>query len=278
MGKIFTDKELLKEYHLENMQNRFRELLEYSFITKPLVSEEDDEQGQQGQQPPQPQPQGNDAGNGANNMPPQGMDGNQPQQPMADANTASQPPMGTANPQGNQQMPPQPISDQQAPDQNDMPSPTDMDVNGGETEEDGDEVIDVDDLTQAQETSEVKIDGVNDKLQNMLTVMNKFIDAIDKNDKKIDDLKAEFEKRNPSEEEKLNIRSQASSPFSETPKEYWERKGQNSNYNVIFNNEVDPDKEQEEFVIKKSDLNNVDDRTLAKSLDMPSKLSDFLDF
>ena len=273
-----TDKELIRKYHLEEAQKRVQMISEYSVITKPLLSEEGDEDNQQQQpaggnppmngqqQPPMPQqdnfgmpPQNN--GNPApdNSQPPMGnMDGNQP------ADMQQQPPMPPVNGE-----------------EGDMDVDFNADEEGEEntdTMQDGDEVIDVDELTNAQETVDAKIDGFDDKLQNLLAVTKKFIQAVDQNNRKIDDLKIEFERRNPSQEEKLNIRSQASAPYSESPKDFWDRKAENSNYNVIFNNDVDPSKEDKEYVIRKSDINSNDDRGLSKSLDYPTKLSDYLDF
>ena len=274
-----ADKELLRKYHLEEAQKRFQQISEYTFITKPLLDEDgDDEQNQE-------QQSGQDNGNGGgmgNQQPPQG--DNQGGNDMsagpangADGGDMQQPPMGGADPTkdgGQNGVAPEDMPDGGGQEDVDF-EPEDGNVDSMKPD---DEVIDVDELTKAQETAEVKIDGVNDKLQNMLNVMNKFIAAIDNNDRKIDDLRAEFEKRNPSEEEKINIRSQASAPYSETPKDFWEKKSQDSNYNVIFNNDVDPDKEEKEYIIRKSDINGTDDRGLAKSLDYPSKLEDFLNF
>lgn len=273
------DKELLKKYHLEEAQKRFQQISEYTFITKPLLDEDgDDEQNQE-------QQSGQDNGNGGgmgNQQPPQGNDQDGNDMPAGPANGTDggdmqQPPMGGADPTkdgGQNGVAPEDMTDGGSQEDVDF-EPEDGNVDSMKPD---DEVIDVDELTKAQETAEVKIDGVNDKLQNMLNVMNKFIAAIDNNDRKIDDLRAEFEKRNPSEEEKINIRSQASAPYSETPKDFWEKKSQDSNYNVIFNNDVDPDKEEKEYIIRKSDINGTDDRGLAKSLDYPSKLEDFLNF
>ena len=59
-----------------------------------------------------------------------------------------------------------------------------------ETEQPGDEVIDVDELTQSQETTEFKVDNVDDKLNKVLKIISKFNDAIEANDQKIEDLKS----------------------------------------------------------------------------------------
>lgn len=274
-----VDKELLRKYHLEEAQKRFQQITEYSFITKPMLAEEGDEDQDGSQRSPQ---QNQDGGM---NVQPQGMQGNDDMQNGGDMNmdqggmpqqpSMQQPQIDPTKDGGQNGV--DMGSNDGANGDDEIDADFDVDDNADSMQPD-DEVIDVDELTKAQETSEVKIDGVSDKLQDMLTVMNKFIAAIDNNDKKIDDLRAEFERRNPSEEEKINIRSQASAPYSETPKDYWDKKSQNSNYNVIYNNDVDPDKEEQEYVIRKSDLNNINDRTLAKSLDYPTKLENFINF
>ena len=92
-----------------------------------------------------------------------------------------------------------------------------------DTEQPGDEVVDVDELTQSQEATEFKVDNVDDKLNKVLDVISKFEDAIAANDQKIEDLKHEFAKRNPTAEETLNLRSLASYPFSERHDEYWKK-------------------------------------------------------
>lgn len=267
------DKELLKKYRLEEAQKRFQQISEYTFITKPIL----DEDGDDGQEQPQDDNDQTVAQQGQQ-QPPQGNNGNQYNDMQQGDMSGDSQPSVSGNDTG---IPEGPVGDSGEQMNVDFETDDSQSANGDnnvDSMQDGDEVVDVDELTNAQETTEVKIDGVNDKLQNLLAVTTKFIAAVDQNNKKIDDLRAEFEKRNPSEEERINIRSQASAPYSETPKDYWDRKSQSSNYNVIYNNDIDPDKEEKEYVIKKGDINGIDDRSLAKSLDYPTKLKDFLSF
>jgi len=92
-------------------------------------------------------------------------------------------------------------------------------------------------------------------------------------------LKDEFEKRNPTEEEKLNIRSQTSYPYSETPKDYWTHKtSENPHYNVIYNNDVAPSDEQKEFEIRKSDIDGLNMKSISDTLDMKQDLNKYLGF
>ena len=169
-----------------------------------------------------------------------------------------------------------------------MPPMDDPNMMGGEdiedidmeTEQPGDEVVDVDELTQSQEATEFKVDNVDDKLNKVLKIISKFNDAIEANDQKIEDLKKEFQKRNPTAEETLNLRSLASYPFSERPDEYWKKQQQDHpNYNVISDNDVSTADEQKEFEIRKGDIDNFNEREVMKSLgESHIKLSDFLQF
>ena len=248
MAKI-QEEDLIKKYHLEDMKKRFQEIVEYTFITKPVISEEGDEDNEQNQQ--------TDADNNAENP--------------ENANNAA--------------------PEQDTPEVTDVPDEADDDIEPqeqgqdqeGEVEitpmEDGDEVIDVDDLTNSQQEVEYKVDGVDDKLVRIAKVIDKLIPAIEANNSKIEDLRAEFEKRNPTEDEKINLRSQDSYPYSVKPKDYWNSKKDDPNYNVITNNNVAPNEEQKEYVLKKSDIvnNGVDDRTVYKTFDTPRKMSDYFD-
>ena len=123
-----------------------------------------------------------------------------------------------------------------------------------------------------------KIDSVDDKLTRILSVINKFGSALLANDRKIDDLRQEFEKRNPSEQEMLNIRSQASYPYSESPKDYWDnKKAQNPHYNVIYDNDVSTSDEQKQFDITRDDVRNINVNEIGKSFDINDfKLDDFI--
>lgn len=280
MIKNVMDKELLEKYHLQEAVKRFNQINEYSFITSPLLSEdgEDDENNLQNNTP---QP---DGGMG-NNVPPMG---NEPTSDDGSDNGFKQGDMSDNNSGGQGNLP---NGDEMSPEglemgQNDNGDDSMEDGFGDETdtpptEEEDEEVIDVDDLTQSQEVAEIKIDGVDDKLNRMLNVLNKFTVALEQSDKKIEDLKQEFEKRNPSEQERLNIRSQSSYPYVETPKDYWDKKKEgDSRYNVIYDNDVSTAKEQEQFDITKDDVKNINTTDISKSFDWKDdlKLDDYLNF
>lgn len=145
--------------------------------------------------------------------------------------------------------------------------------------EEGDEVVDVDELVNSQEATEYKVDAVDDRITDLLKAFVKFSDILDQQAHKIDDLKSEIEKRNPTEEERLNIRSQNSYPYSETPSRFWDRKTEeNSNYKVIYNNDVPPSKEQQEFKIRQSDIDNINLKDISDSLNVKENIEDYLQF
>ena len=238
--------DLIKQYKLEEAVKRIQKINEYTFYDSTMVEDDQD-----------PNAMGADPNGG---MP-----------PMDDPNAMGGDPnaMGT-DPNGG--MPPM--------DDPNMMGGEDIEDIDMETEQPGDEVVDVDELTQSQEATEFKVDNVDDKLNKVLKIISKFNDAIEANDQKIEDLKKEFQKRNPTAEETLNLRSLASYPFSERPDEYWKKQQQDHpNYNVISDNDVSTADEQKEFEIRKGDIDNFNEREVMKSLgESHIKLSDFLQF
>ena len=232
--------DLIKQYKLEEAVKRIQKINEYTFYDSTMVEDDQD---------------------------PNAMDGdpNGEMPPMDDPNAMDGDPNGEISPMDD----PNAMGDEEGIEDIDM-----------ETEQPGDEVIDVDELTQSQETTEFKVDNVDDKLNKVLKIISKFNDAIEANDQKIEDLKKEFQKRNPTAEETLNLRCLASYPFSERPDEYWKKQQQeHPNYNVISDNDVSTADEQKEFEIRKGDIDNLNERDIMKSLgESHIKLSDFLQF
>ena len=281
--------DLIKQYKLEEAVKRIQKINEYTFYDSTMVEDDQDPNAMDGDpnamggnpnggMPPMDDP--NAMGGDPNGeMPPMGGDpnamGGEPNMMGGDPN-GGMPPMDDPNAMGgdpNGGMPPM-------DDPNAMGDEEDIEDIDMETEQPGDEVIDVDELTQSQETTEFKVDNVDDKLNKVLKIISKFNDAIEANDQKIEDLKKEFQKRNPTAEETLNLRSLASYPFSERPDEYWKKQQQDHpNYNVISDNDVSTADEQKEFEIRKGDIDNFNERDIMKSLgESHIKLSDFLQF
>ena len=281
--------DLIKQYKLEEAVKRIQKINEYTFYDSTMVEDDQD-----------PNAMGADPNGG---MPPMGGDPNamgaDPNMMGGDPN-GGMAPMDDPNAMGaepNGGMPPMDDPNAMGGDPNamgadpngGMPPMDDPNMIGGEediedidmeTEQPGDEVVDVDELTQSQEATEFKVDNVDDKLNKVLKIISKFNDAIEANDQKIEDLKKEFQKRNPTAEETLNLRSLASYPFSERPDEYWKKQQQDHpNYNVISDNDVSTADEQKEFEIRKGDIDNFNEREVMNSLgESHIKSSDFLQF
>lgn len=160
---------------------------------------------------------------------------------------------------------------QPMPDENGIMEPE------ADTETESDEVIDVDDLTQSQETTEYKLDGVDDKLNQLINIVSKFSQAIDDNEEKMEELKREIEERNPSQQERLNIRSMSGSPYTVSPQDYWSNQNaRNPQYNVIADNDVAPNDEEELYTITDDDIKNFNKSEIEKSInDIPKNLKDY---
>ena len=278
-----ADRKLIEEYKLSEAVKRFQQINEYTFISSPPLTEDGEEDNQNADANGQQQSQQGQGGD-ANMQQPMSNDGQQSPQMDANAQESGEQPqddMPQQSQQGAEQQ--MPMGNQQQPT---MDAGTEMSQEQAPMEDDisqmqpDDEVIDVDDLTDAQEATDEKVDGVNTKLLRLFKVVSKYTDAIDRQNKEIEDLKAEFEKRNPTEEERLNIRSQAGYPYSEQPKDYWQKKtAENPNYNVIYDNEVPTDKEQEKFEIKRKDLDGMNYKEIADSFDKyPQELTDYINF
>ena len=116
-------------------------------------------------------------------------------------------------------------------------------------EEDGD-VIDIDDLTLAQDKLNVKQNQVGRDLSKVDSRIISLIDTIkglqaklDTNNSEIEALKAEFEKRNPTQTEKLNLRSLDSYPFNVKPSDYWADKEKEGVYQPYSDNDESTTKE-----------------------------------
>lgn len=144
----------------------------------------------------------------------------------------------------------------------------------------GDEVIDVDDLTKSQEESEKKIDAMNDKFDKLmdgikaLIRMNKERDEREK--EREEALRAELEKRVPTPQQRLTMRTAKSGPFSMTPDEYMSKYAPDNYSPESDNNGAD----DPQYQITKRDIDNMTDyEAIAKELDAEHRgLKDILNF
>ena len=123
---------------------------------------------------------------------------------------------------------------------------------GGEAPAADDDVIDISDFTDSQEAMEQDIDKIDGKFAKVMKAIGAFEELLRSNDEKIEDLKAEFERRNPTQVEKLGMQQANSYPFNVTPNEYWKEKEATSNYSMEPDNNG---KEQGQYVITADDVN-----------------------
>ena len=160
----------------------------------------------------------------------------------------------------------------------------DMDMppmeDGSEGEED--EVIDVDDITNAQEKTNLKVNKVgrnlgkvDDKLMKLMGVIKNLQTMIDNNNAEIQAFKTEFEKRNPTPTEKLNLRSLDSYPFNDNPKDFWEKKAtqpevSGMRYKAYADN--DEPVAEKEYVITKDDIANTSPNNIRDSFHIDDDL------
>ena len=224
---------------------RFRMLCEYTFnITEDDGEEnipEEPQEGNMDQEMPQDgmNPQG---GNMGQEIPQDGTADNQ----MMDGNEGAP----GFNPQDNMMG-------------NEQEMPVDMegmDDMGTEPMQPDDEVIDVDELTQAQEETEEKVDDMQSYMgkgfKKLLNVVNKLDQMIDNSIANMENIKQEIEKRNPTPMEKLNMRAANDSyPFNVSPNDYWANKEATSNYRIGGEDEEDAP----QYTITQGDIDKMTD-------------------
>jgi hypothetical protein len=140
-----------------------------------------------------------------------------------------------------------------------------------EPEED-DDVLDVEDLTQAQEKLNKKqnmighdLGEVDDRIMALLTAVEKIKGSIDKNNQDITSLKAELEKRMPTQTEKLNMQSLKMYPFNVSPKDYWQDKEKEGVYQAVHDSS-EPNLEKK-YEITQQDVDDYNEREVEDSFD-----------
>ena len=146
------------------------------------------------------------------------------------------------------------------------------------TEDDNEEVIDVDELVDKQEEALSKIDKIEKVYQKNMDAFKEILSALkqDREERKSEmaSMRADMEKRNPTPEQKMTLRAQKSVPFSDTVENYWQTEAP-SNYST----EDDENGENmPEYQITKDDIDNFTDyASVAKDMDEPRTLKDYWD-
>ncbi len=266
-----TNIKYLKENNLLEAHKHFMRLSE-AYIPTVLPEEEIEEAGDDMQDPnamggdPNAMggmpngggmPQDPNAMGGADPMgggDPNAMGGQDPMASGADPNAMGGDPMGGGDPNAQD-----PMADPMADPMGADPMEDQM---GDEPADDG-ETIDIDGLTRAEEKLNVKqnhigrdLSKVDNRITTLIKTINNLLTKVDSNNSEIESLKAEFEKRNPTQTEKLNLRSLDSYPFNVKPNEYWAEKAKQGGYEAYSDNEEPTTKE---YVITNDDVDNPSD-------------------
>ena len=133
-------------------------------------------------------------------------------------------------------------------------------LDGADEEQDDGNTIDIDGLTHAEDKLNVKqnqigrdVAKVDDRISTLIDTIGKLQTALDSNNSELEALKAEFEKRNPTQTEKLNLRSLDSYPFNVKPTDYWADKAAQGGYEAIADNDKPT---TQEYVITNDDVDN----------------------
>lgn len=149
---------------------------------------------------------------------------------------------------------------------------------GDEASSSDEEVIDVDDLTKSQEEAEKKIDRMNSKFEGLMKAMNILIKQNAERDAKekemAERIAAEIDRRIPTPQQKMTMRSLKSAPYNMTPDEYMNNYApENYSGEDDRNGENDP-----QYKITKGDIDRFTDyASIARDLDIAHQgLNDIL--
>lgn len=262
------DKKFLKEHNLYEAVSRYRQLYEYINTAGDyeLNEEGEDEMPMGGDEQPMM-----DGPDGGAPMGDPSMDGGMDQGPDGGGEMPAPQDggdMGGAPMQGAEGFAPQ---GEEQP----MGATPETDPNA-DVEEEEEEVIDVDDLTDSQEETEEKVDLLGDKFEKVLSMLDKINTQIENNDKRFEELRSDMEKRNPTPVEKMSLRSTKSGPYTQTPENYWETSAPENYSPEDDNNGAD----MPEYVITKDDIDNFRDwNGISKTFDeYPVSLKDFFGY
>ena len=239
------DKEYIIKHNLMEAHKQFMRLSE-GYLATSLTEDGEDDQNQPDDQGQMPM---DGMGQPDNNAPAEGDFGNMPD--------AGQEPMPTDMPDPNgtsEDMPPMP------------PAPDTFDDNGSDGADN--DVLDVEDLTQAQEKLNKKqnslghdLSDVDNRIVALLNAVEKIQGSLDKNNNDITALKAELEKRVPTNTEKLNMQSLKMYPFNVSPNEYWDNKEKDGRYEAQEGNK------EKEYKITQKDVDDYSDTDIENSFD-----------
>jgi len=243
------DREYLTKHNMMEAHKQFMRLSEGYLATDLSEEEPGQEDPGQGGMPPMDAPDPSQGG-----------------QPMPDQ---TQTPEGGETPPMDAEQPQTPETGQEPP-MPDMGRPGEEDML--EPEKSDDDVLDVQDLTDAQEKLNKKqnelghdLGDVDNRIVALLTAVEKIQGAIEKNSGEIEGLKGELEKRMPTRTEKLNMQSLNMYPYNVSPKDYWAQKEKEGVYQA--EHDANEDNLKKQFEITQQDVDDFTDREIEDSFD-----------
>ena len=134
-------------------------------------------------------------------------------------------------------------------DEEEVPEP------GGDFTTEDEVELDVTELVQGTVEAKNSADQANAKVSDLLTKFDNLTTSLEKMatiNAKIDNLENEVEKRNPTPEEKLEMRSLDSFPYNLKLTDYWSEK--EGHYDAMKNGKEGNENTEEEFVLTKNDV------------------------
>ncbi len=141
-------------------------------------------------------------------------------------------------------------TEETADEESDEPAEEEQEEIEEPAEEGGEVELDVTQLVKGSEEAKESADAANEKIDQLMQMVSKLEDATSNMDiitDKIDNLESEIEKRNPTEDEKLEMRSLSSAPYNLKLTDFW--KDQEGIYDVMGT-----DDEEKEYVLTKDDV------------------------
>ena len=253
---------LMKENAVKEYAKRFNRILEYTFGTKTEITEDETDPNAQAADP-------NAAPADPNAAPPQGGDPNAaPVDPNADPNAQAQGGDPNAMPADPNAAPPEEVDGEYE----------DIDIEG---EEGGlqpdDNVIDVSQITGAQQETNDEMKQLTDKFEQLLKLNDKVTQTLERlaqsaeeSKSGLQSVKDDLAQRVPTEVEKLKGRTSYSEPFGNTVEDYWKGRSTGDKYDIY------PNDEEQEYVLRKSDLESINPQTVYSSFNQ--KLRDIVGF
>ena len=272
------NKKFLKEHYLEKFRDQYMRLAglkeasqtnnnkkvlnEWSFIPNNLEEDDDEDNDPSNPMPQDPQM----GGNGQEQPMPMGIGANDGHQGMGGDDM-----QGGADAEDNVPQVAPPNTDAMG----DEPPMVGGLGDDADTESSNEDEIDVTELTDAQEKLNKKINSVGKdvnrtdiSIDKLMNAINNISDIIDSNNAKIDDLKREIEKRNPTPLEKMDLRSvDSSQPYNLRPNDFWKNKLQSTD-NYTEYDENDPySNKKKEYVITTDDISDTNPSDIQSTFD-----------